>query len=155
VSDHPGTISTPYDRLPVEVRRENWGWFGPPWWSYVCYGERGRLIEEMRKAFPAGEKCLYCDEVFDEAAGDSGQGMPLQRKDAPPEIRHVHKECQFTQVTGSLAHHEGRCRCHGGSNGTPGMTVREEAVEVWRRLRAGILYPGQEEEEAPGGSGTD
>ena len=33
---------TPYDALPLKVRRENWGWFGEPWWSYVCYGEDGR-----------------------------------------------------------------------------------------------------------------
>ncbi len=130
---------TGFDDLPVEVRRANWGWFGEPWWSYVCFDEAGELIEEMRKAFPAGESCLYCEEQFDEAAGDSGQAVPAVTT-AGTRIAHVHKECQFRQVAGGLAHHEGRCHCHGGDgNGTPGMTLREEAVEVWRRSRAGTL----------------
>lgn len=129
---------TPYDDLPVEVRRANWGWFGPPWWSYVCYGEDGRLLEEMRKPFPAGESCLFCGEEFDEAAGDSGTAMPALTHrgtgDEPgAEICHVHKECMIRMVTGGLAHHEGRCSCHGGSNEPPGMSLRQEALEVWRR----------------------
>ncbi len=137
-------MTTPYDALPIEVRREQHGWFGKPWPSFVCYDEDWRLIEEMRKPFPAGESCLYCGEEFDEAAGDSGtatvavtmhEGKPVGR------IAHVHKECQFRQVAGGLAHHEGRCHCHGGEgNGTPGMTLRQEAVEVWRRHQEGKLY---------------
>lgn len=137
-------MTTPYDDIPIEVRRERSGWFGEAWWSYVCYDEDGRLIEEMRKPFPAGESCLYCGELFDEAAGDSGtattavtmnEGAPVAR------LAHVHKECQFRQVAGGLAHHEGRCHCHGGEGtGTPGMTLRQEALEVWRRMRAGELY---------------
>lgn len=124
--------------------RRNWGWFGPPWWSYTCYDLDGRLTEEMRKPFPAGESCLFCGEQFDEAAGDSGVAMPAftwkGTGDEPDaEIRHVHKECQFRNVAGPLAHHEGRCRCHGGSAETPGMTLREEAVEIWRRMQAGEL----------------
>jgi hypothetical protein len=105
----------------------------------VCYDEAGKLIEEMRKPFPAGESCLLCGEVFDEAAGDSGQAMPVVMTEGT-RICHVHKECQMMNVTGSLAHHEGRCHCYGGDGeGTPGMTLREEAVEVWRRMRAGTL----------------
>jgi hypothetical protein len=128
-------VTTPYDGLPVEVRRANWGWFGEPWWSFICFDEDGRLIEEMRKPFPAGESCLLCGEPFDEAAGDSGQAMP-----SPDGIRHAHKECQLMSVVGSLAHHEGRCRCHGGTGETPGMTLRQEALEVWRRLQEGTLH---------------
>jgi hypothetical protein len=134
-------IGTPYGNIPVEVRREMHGWFGEPWWSYVCYDEAGKLIEEMRKPFPSGESCLYCGEPFSEEAGDSGQAMPFLSATAPPEIRHVHKECQFRQAAGGLTHHEGRCSCHGGDgNDTPGMTLREEAVEVWRRMRARELF---------------
>jgi hypothetical protein len=135
-------VSDPYDDIPIEARRTAHGWFGVPWWSYVCYDEAGRLIEEMRKPFPAGETCLYCNEQFDEAAGDSGQAVPLLRADRSPEICHVHMECQFRNVVGGLAHHEGRCSCHGGSTATPGMTLREEAVEVWRRMQAGTLFDG-------------
>lgn len=132
---------TLYDDLPVEVRRDNWGWFGPPWWSYVCYDEDGGLLEETRKPFPAGESCLLCGEPFDEAAGDSGQATPVitgplteAGDEADVEIRHSHKECQFMNVVGSLAHQEGRCSCYGGSGETAqGMTYRQEALEVWRR----------------------
>lgn len=128
--------------LPVEVRRENWGWFGAaPWPSGVCYDDDGRLLEELRKPFPAGESCFYCGELLDEAAGDSGQAMPFLDGKGGSRIIHVHKECQFREVAGPLAHHEGRCSCHGGDgNGTPGMTAREEALEVWRRAQEGSLW---------------
>jgi len=98
------------------------------------------LIEEMRKPFPAGESCLYCEELFSEEAKDSGQAMPFGKADGTAEIRHVHKECAFRAVAGGLAHHEGRCSCHGGSTETPGLTYRQEALEVWRRMRAGELF---------------
>lgn len=134
-------MSTPYDDLPIEVRRENWGWFGEPWWSFICYDEDGRLIAEMCKPFPAGESCLLCEEEF--ALGDSGQAMPFAKADGTGGVRHVHKECQFMNVTGPLAHNEHACRCYGGdSSETPGMTRRQEALEVWRRLRAGVLFSG-------------
>lgn len=133
-------MTTPYDDLPIEVRRENHGWFGKEWWGYECFDENGRLLEEMRKPFPEGEDCLYCGERFDEAAGDGGKAMPCGKADGTWELRHAHKECQFRAVAGGLAHHERRCRCHGGSTETPGMTLREEAAEVWRRMRAGELF---------------
>ena len=133
-------MTTPHDDLPAEARRTAHGWWGQPWWGYECYDEAGRLIEEMRKPFPAGESCLYCGEQFDEAAGDGGKAMPCGNADGTWELRHAHHECMFRQVAGGLAHHEGRCRCHGGSTETPGMTLREEAVEVWRRMRAGELF---------------
>lgn len=133
-------MSTPYDGLPADVRRENRGWFGEPWWSFTCYDENGRLIEEMRKPFPAGEKCLYCDEEFDEAAGDAGQALPCVKADGTAEICHVHKECQFRQVTGPLAHLERTCRCYGGETSrTPGLTLRQEALEIWHRMSTGTL----------------
>lgn len=127
-------IRTPYDDIPNDVRRANWGWFGRPWPSGVCYDDDGRLREDMRKPFPAGESCLYCDEPFDEAAGHSGKAMPCMKADGSAEIRHAHKECQFREVMGPLAHLERRCRCFGGTDHvTPGMTPRQEALEVWRR----------------------
>lgn len=123
-------ISTPYDDMPIEVRRANWGWFGEPWPSGVCYGENGELIAEMRKPFPAGESCLHCGEPFSEAAGDSGQAMPFAAA-GDPQIVHVHKECMLREVIGPLAHLQGRCSCQGGSNETPGLTRRQDALAVW------------------------
>ena len=136
-------MSTPYDDIQIEVRRESQGWFGEPWPSGICYAEDGRLIEEMCKPFPSGENCLHCDEPFSEEAGDSGQAMPCVKADGTTKIRHVHKECQFREVAGPLAHHERTCRCYGGETSeTPGMTRRQEALEVWRRMRAGVLFSG-------------
>ena len=132
-------MSTPYDEMPIEVRRENFGWFGDPWPSGICYDDDGRLIEEMRKPFPAGESCLYCEEPFQ--AGDSGKAMPFLSAAAGSRVVHVHKECALREVVGSLAHLEYRCSCYGGENDqTPGMTLRAEALEVWRRLQAGELF---------------
>jgi hypothetical protein len=111
--------------MPVEVRRANWGWFGEPWPSGVCYDEDDRLIEEMRKPFPTGESCLYCGESFDEAAGDSGQAMPLGRANGTASIIHVHKECMLREVTGSVDCLEGRHRHE------TGQTHRQEALAAW------------------------
>lgn len=61
-------------------------------------------------------------------------------------IIHVHKECGLREVVGSLAHIERRCSCYGGENDrTPGMTLRAEALEIWRRLQSGEFG-----EEGPG-----
>jgi hypothetical protein len=116
---------TPYDELPVEVRRDCWGWFGEPWPSFICYDEAGRLIAEMRKPFPAGEGCLYCGEPFDEAAGDSGQAMPFMKAGGTGEVRHVHKECMLREATGSVACLEGHHRHD------TGQTRRQEALAAW------------------------
>jgi hypothetical protein len=126
---------TPYDELPIEVRRDCWGWFGDPWPSYVCYDEDGRLIEEMRKPFPAGEACLYCTEPFDEVAGESGKAMPLMKADSPAEIRHVHRECMLRNVTGSVACLEGHH--HHGT----GLSYRQEALAVWAWIQEHGVRP--------------
>jgi hypothetical protein len=114
-----------YDTLPIEIRRANYGWFGPAWLSGVCYDDDGRLIEEMRKPFPVGESCLYCDEPFDEAAGDNGQATPCLRADRTVTIAHAHKECTLRQVTGSVACMEGHHRHE------TGQTRRQEALAAW------------------------
>jgi len=116
---------TGYDAIPIEVRRAMFGWFGEPWWSYVCFDDTGRPIEEMHKPVPAGESCLYCGELFDEAAGDNGQAMPLMKADGPPEIRHVHKECLMRNVVGSVDCMQGH---HGHDSG---QTYRQEALASW------------------------
>lgn len=123
-------LRTPYDDLPIDVRRANWGWFGAPWPSVICYEEDGRLIEEMRKPFPVGEACLYCNEVFDEAAGDSGKAIPFMGT-AAPRVIHVHKECALREVVGSLAHLQGHCACQKGSADPSLQTSRQDALAVW------------------------
>lgn len=121
----------PPEDVATDAARMAYGWFGEPWWSYVCYDDDGRLTGEMRKPFPAGEDCLYCGEPFSEAAGESGQAFPCQTTEGAS-IRHAHKECALRQGVGSLAHLEGRCRCHGGTDhDAPGLTLRQEALAVW------------------------
>ena len=128
-------MSTPYDDIPIEVRRESQGWFGEPWPSGVCYGD-GRLIEEMRKPVPAGEKCIGCDEVIQ--PGDQGKTCGAIQLGGELRPAHMHKECLLRDVLGPLAHIEGRCHHYGG-DATPGMTVRQEALEIWRRMEEGTL----------------
>ena len=117
---------TTYDDIPIDVRRANWGWFGEPWPSGVCYDDDGRLLEEMRKPFPASESCLYCTEPFTD--GDSGKATPYVRADGTSAPCHVHKECMLREVLGSMAHLERRCRCYGGID--DGRS-RADALAVW------------------------
>jgi hypothetical protein len=133
-----------FDDLPPEVRRLNWGWFGEPWPSGICYDEDGRLIEEMRKPVPVGEKCFCCDEVL--AEGDQGKSCgPLPAPfpgAAPAQLAHQHKECGLRQVIGPIAHLERRCHCHGGEgNDTPGLTRRQDALAVWAWVQEHGLTP--------------
>jgi hypothetical protein len=131
-SSSSDAVGDPWDDLPIEIRRDRFGWFGLPWWSYECYDDAGRLIAEMRKPFPAGESCLYCGELFSEDAGDSGKATPLIKADGTMQPCHVHKECFMRDGSGGIAHQEGRCHCHGGTDeGTPGMSRRQEALAVW------------------------
>jgi len=116
---------TDYDAMPIEVRRNAFGWFGPAWPSGICYAEDGRLLEEMRKLFPAGEKCLYCNETFDEAAGDNGKAMPLGRADGSVSVIHVHKECALREVVGTVSCLEGH------HHHDTGQTPRQEALASW------------------------
>jgi hypothetical protein len=110
-----------------------WGWFGEPWWSYVCYDEAGVLLESSRVPFPAGESCMWCSEPF--APGDSGQRILAVRLIGAV-IEHIHKECMLRMSLGSVAHLEGRCSCHGcGDWEEPGMTAHQGALAAWEWVR--------------------
>lgn len=132
-------IGLPYDQMPVEVRRRNWGWFGDPWPSGICYKqdpETGSdLIPyqwdfDMQVETPVGSVCVYCDEAIVE--GDRGQLSPYLNAEGHVSITANHRECSFRAVMGPLAHQEKRCRCFGGTDhDTPGLTRRQEAVAVW------------------------
>lgn len=115
-------VGAPLDDLPVEVRRENWGWWGEPWPSGVCYDDDGTLLENMRKLVPEGEKCFYCDEPIDST--HSGTSMPFHGTEGS-RIVNVHKECMLRNVLGSPEHLTGHTGKHAG------MTAREEALWVW------------------------
>lgn len=117
-----------YDDLPIEVCRHNWGWFGKPWPSGTCYDDDGRLIEEMRKDFPEGENCLWCQTPFVE--GDRGTAMPSM---GLGEVNHVHRECQLRMVVGSMDHLNGLCSCYGGprDHERVGPDARQDALAVW------------------------
>ena len=56
-------MSTPYDDIPIEVRRESQGWFGEPWPSGVCYGD-GRLIEARYEVIAGSRKADGADGFF-------------------------------------------------------------------------------------------
>lgn len=125
----PDQPKTPYDTIPIEVRRISQGWFGPPWWSYYCFDESGRLLEEMRKDPPVGEDCLFCGEPIEE--GQSGKAMPYGTSEGV-RIGHVHKECLLRDVIGAPEHLDGECVCR--DPGRPKRTYRQEALAVWERL---------------------
>lgn len=124
-------MTTPVDDLPIEIRRKNWGWFGAPWPSGICYDDDGRLRAEMRKRFPVDETCLHCGEKFE--VGDRGQAMPFADKRASGvahyEIRHVHIECLLRATLGSVSCMKGE------HNHATGQTYRQEALEVWEWTR--------------------
>jgi hypothetical protein len=106
--------------MDLNKLRTNWGWFGKPWPSGICYDDDDRLKTEMNKEFPTGESCIFCEQMFDEEAGDSGQAMPS----ADGHVDHIHKECLFLCVAGPMR---------------LGIQVlmlskREAALEVWRLI---------------------
>lgn len=128
-----------YDSLPIEVRRRNWGWFGEPWPSGICYKTDENGVDviphewdwDMHVETPVGTMCWWCGEAI--AEGDQGQMMPQMKADGEPEIGAGHRECSLRSVVGGLAHIQGRCTCHGGTEEDmdPGMSLREEAIAVW------------------------
>jgi hypothetical protein len=134
-------MNLPYDDMPVEVRRMNWGWWGEPWPSGVCLkqDENGADILpyewdwDMNVPVPLGEKCFDCGDEIKE--GDQGQRMPYGGSDGL-RIVNSHKECLLRNVMGPLAHLEKRCRCYGGTDhDTPGLTKRQEAQAVWNWIK--------------------
>ncbi len=118
------------EKLSIEVRRENWGWFGEPWrHGGTCYDADGKLCADMQKPFPAGEQCLMCGQTFVE--GDSGMAMPMVEVHGNS-IRHVHKECQLRSILGTKDCYEGVCNGPGHDHGN--RPFREEALELWEHL---------------------
>lgn len=127
-----------YDNMPVEVRRNSWGWWGKPWPSGTCLKqdpETGADILpyewnwDMNVPVPLGEECFHCHDIIVE--GDRGQRMPYGNNGGV-RIVNTHRECMLRQVMGPLAHLEHRCRCYGGTDhDTPGFTARQEAIAVW------------------------
>ena len=130
-------VAAPYDAVPLDVRRLNWGWYGEPWPGYVCYDDDGRLKTEMRKPAPVGETCLWCIEPIVE--GHFGQAIPSVPASGPPEVRHVHAECMLRNVVGPVGHLDGECACRDPDR--PARSYREEALEVWARFAAGRGWP--------------
>jgi hypothetical protein len=110
-------IRTPWDDLPVEVRRASQGWWGEPWPSGICYDDDGRLIGEMQKPVPVGAECMGCGETIRE--GDRGKtcgGWP--GGDGIMRPAEWHRECLMMTTVGSPA-------------SVAGMTRREEALAAW------------------------
>lgn len=133
------------DDMPVATRRHNWGWWGDPWPSGICYKQdpvTGTDVLplqwdwEMQREFPLGEKCMWCHEEI--VPGDSGSSMPQMKGGydgipATVEIGFQHKECGLRQVLGSYKHLTGNCPGDGSCHAEPddGMTLRQDALAVW------------------------
>lgn len=100
-------------------------WFGPEPWAPICDAlQRGPT--------PTGCSCEWCHEEI--VMGDCG--LFILHLGQKCERRIFHRECQMRMVVGSLAHVEVRCSCVGGSDERPrGMTMRQEAIAVWERVR--------------------
>lgn len=110
-----------------EVRRLNFGWFGEPWPSSICFDDTCAVREDMRIPTPIGDRCLSCAEIIRE--GDQGQAMPLGGGYA--RITYSHRECQLREVLGPLKHVRGECTGVGQCHDDTGMSAREEALAVW------------------------
>lgn len=120
---------TPYDDLPIEVRRANWGWWGEPWPSGVCENEDGSINWEMQREFPAGESCFWCTTKILE--GQSGTSMPSHGVDGTT-IVFQHKECGLRSVLGSYKHLTSGCTGNGSCNHIDdGLSARDDALLVW------------------------
>lgn len=98
-------------------------WFGENWGADICYSQE-------RVETPVGAPCIHCEEKIE--ANDSGYiyaNGPV-----------AHRNCFMRQITGSVAHIEGRCSCYvAGATCTdpPGMTKRQAAdaaVALYRKL---------------------
>jgi hypothetical protein len=133
-----------FDDLPLEFRRANWGWFGEPWPSGICYKTDeitgADVIPhewnwDMHVATPVGTECWWCHEEIIE--GDQGQMMPSMNAAGETVIGAQHRECGLRSVMGGLAHQQRRCTCFGGTVDDMDlgkMTLREEAIAVWESI---------------------
>lgn len=110
--------------MPKEVGTMRWFGrsFDAPAWEYMS-----------EVPTPVGEACAWCEEEI--AEGDAGVTMPHFMTTGVI-VMPYHVECHMRQSLGGLAHWEGRCVCHGGSDepGEPGMSPREEARLVVDRF---------------------
>lgn len=93
---------------------------------------------------PIRWRCAECDEGFERT--DFGLMMPYSggEGDDRTEIALL-RECFIRQTVGSVAHQEGRCQCHGGTEtdeDDPTISKREAARRAeahWERQRAAAL----------------
>jgi hypothetical protein len=76
---------------------------------------------------------LYCDEPIE--AGDRGLltiYVALGADDKPESrAQAVHMECNLRASLGGLAHLEGRCSCHGGTDYDGHSRADARAVLAW------------------------
>lgn len=140
-NDSPGAVLEA--EAMTETHRRNFGWFGDPWPSGICY-DQGHLLEEHRKTPPVGEDCVLCDEPI--AASQSGKAMPHLGADGATVIRHAHKECLLRSVIGPPEHLDGLCGCRGGGPAATARTFRQEALAVWERIKPSRRYSALEAE---------
>lgn len=93
-------------------------WFGHSWGAPVCDADSHTVT-------PVGAMCTgWCLE--DVEANDQGFILPAWSGSEPSIV--YHKNCFLRTVLGSVAHQQGSCSCHGGTdNDPPGMSKRQAA----------------------------
>lgn len=120
-------------QLPDDYRPNPY--FGEDWHVPATEGAK-------RVPTPVGQKCLFCEEAI--KAGERGWLMNYYGHGGWS-TQPCHRECQFRQVMGGLAHQQGVCSCQGGKpedDPAKDMTLREEAVAVWEYVqRHGMARP--------------
>lgn len=112
-------------------------YFGEPW-------DVPAVDEGVQGPTPVGRRCIHCPDPIED--GDQGFMMGTVRlgKDGEPvgSLEPVHRECHLRSVTGSIAHLEGKCICHGvtGSDHDDDRSWREQGREImaWLRRRGQV-----------------
>lgn len=117
--------------MDPETHRRNFGWFGEPWPSGICYAPDGNVLHHNRIPTPVGEPCIDCGEAIE--YGDQGKAMPYLGKE--PRIGYTHRECLLRNVVGPISHLRGECDGTGTCSHDSGMTMRQEALAVWDWVR--------------------
>jgi len=98
------------------------GYFGEPWPSGVCEGQRFRT--------PVGEECAFCGELITDE--DRGSFIGALDLDGRAIIAPIHRECSLRSVLGGIGHLTNHQRwCGEEHDPDAGLGRRMSSVLVW------------------------